>query len=337
MICNSYRASTSTATIALAACGYFAMSGPTAVPAAAEEEATQNGWLAQVSTSASQVAEAEQNAKSEKHANLQPVEADSAKEPEPKVETKSEEKPEKKSAKKVAAKTDKARVSDAGDLFGSDPLYGEDYNAEGQVDIYGAKTAVDPPRPPLEIGRQQYTSGAYDESSTFLGEKNPLLPGLAVYGDWRTAVAYNNNGGKDIAQIATRLNLDVDLKITGTERIRSVGGLWIVAEGQGEMPGGGVARTCLTLGYDPQKQRFVGTWYGSMMYNLWVYEGSLDETGKRLVLETEGPDFAADGKTASYRETIELLTPDHRIFSSSMRGKDGTWTTFMTAHYRRSG
>ena len=50
---------------------------------------------------------------------------------------------------------------------------------------------------------------------------NPLLPGLAVYGDWRTAVAYNNNNGKDIAQIATRLNIDIDFKITGTERIHA--------------------------------------------------------------------------------------------------------------------
>ena len=49
-------------------------------------------------------------------------------------------------------------------------------------------------------------------------------------------------------------------KVTGTERVRPVGGLWVVAEGQGEMPGGGVAQTVLTLGYDPQKQRFVGTW-----------------------------------------------------------------------------
>ena len=106
-------------------------------------------------------------------------------------------------------------------LFQPDPQYGEGYNAEGQVDIYGAKSVVDPPRPPIEIGRQQYTSGAYDESSTFLGEINPLLPGLAVYGDWRTAVAYNGNNGKDIAQIATRLNLDVDLKLTGTERIHA--------------------------------------------------------------------------------------------------------------------
>jgi hypothetical protein len=61
----------------------------------------------------------------------------------------------------------------------------------------------------------------FEPSGTLLGEKNPLLPGLAVYGDWRTAVAYNRNNGKDIAQIATRLNLDVDLKITGTERIHA--------------------------------------------------------------------------------------------------------------------
>jgi hypothetical protein len=109
----------------------------------------------------------------------------------------------------------------AQDAFGADPQYETTYNAEGQVDIYGAKSAVEPPRPALELGRQQYTSGSYDESSTFLGEKNPLLPGLSIYGDWRTAVAYNNNNGKDIAQIATRLNLDVDFKITGTERIHA--------------------------------------------------------------------------------------------------------------------
>ena len=105
--------------------------------------------------------------------------------------------------------------------FRPDPQYDAKYNAEGQVEIYGGKSPVEPPRPPIELGRQQYTSGLYDESSTLLGKLNPLLPGLAVYGDWRTAVAYNNNNGKDIAQIATRLNIDVDLKITGTERIHA--------------------------------------------------------------------------------------------------------------------
>jgi hypothetical protein len=105
--------------------------------------------------------------------------------------------------------------------FRPDPQYEDDYNAEGQVEIYGGKSPVEPPRPPLEIGRQQYTSGLYDESSTLFGRLNPLLPGLAIYGDWRTAVAYNSNAGIDIAQIATRVNIDVDLKITGTERIHA--------------------------------------------------------------------------------------------------------------------
>lgn len=105
--------------------------------------------------------------------------------------------------------------------FRPGPAYDGKYNAEEQADIYGAKSAVEPPRPLLEVGREQYTSGTYNESSTLLGELNPLLPGLAIYGDWRTAVAYNNNNGKDIAQIATRLNLDVDFKITATERFHA--------------------------------------------------------------------------------------------------------------------
>ena len=65
-------------------------------------------------------------------------------------------------------------------------------------------------------------------------------------------------------------------KMTGTESVRSLGGLWILAEVQGEMPGGGVATTMMTLGYDPQKRRYVGTWIDSMMTRLWVYEGALD-------------------------------------------------------------
>jgi hypothetical protein len=105
--------------------------------------------------------------------------------------------------------------------FRAGPQYDTKYNAEEQADIYGAKSAVEAPRPLLELGREQYTSGLYDQSSTALGELNPLLPGLAIYGDWRTAVAYNKNNGKDIAQIATRLNLDVDFKFTATERIHA--------------------------------------------------------------------------------------------------------------------
>ena len=105
--------------------------------------------------------------------------------------------------------------------FRPGPQYDHKYDPVEQTEIYGAKLAVDAPRPLLEVGREQYTSGIYEESSTIFGQLNPLLPGLAIYGDWRTAVAYNNNNGKDVAQIATRLNLDVDFKITGTERVHA--------------------------------------------------------------------------------------------------------------------
>lgn len=36
-------------------------------------------------------------------------------------------------------------------------------------------------------------------------------------------------------------------KATGTENVRSLGGLWTLAEGEGEMPGGGMAKTLMTL------------------------------------------------------------------------------------------
>jgi hypothetical protein len=119
------------------------------------------------------------------------------------------------------------------------------------------------------------------------------------------------------------------------ETVRSLHGIWILFEGQGEMPGGGPATTIMTLGYDPAKQRYVGTWLGSMMTHLWVYEGTLDPTGKILTLETEGHDFGAGGKMAKYKDVITLESNDHRILTSHMLGDDGEWREFMTAHYRR--
>ena len=84
-----------------------------------------------------------------------------------------------------------------------------------------------------------------------------------------------------------------------TEHVRPLGGLWVVAEGQGEMPGGGgPASTLMTLGYDPRSGRYVGIWAGSMMSQLWVYDGSLDPSGRALILDCEGPDFEVAGKMA---------------------------------------
>ena len=121
----------------------------------------------------------------------------------------------------------------------------------------------------------------------------------------------------------------------GTERVRSLGGLWIVAEGQGDMPGCGPATTILTLGYDPQNKRFVGTFIASMMTHMWLYDGRLDASEKVLTLDTEGPSMTAEGKMVPYRDVIEFKDDDHRVLTSHVLGDDGQWRQFMTAHYHR--
>lgn len=126
------------------------------------------------------------------------------------------------------------------------------------------------------------------------------------------------------------------MKSKGTESVRSVGGLWTLGEGSGEMPDGGKMTSFMTLGYDPQKQRFVGTFVASMMTHMWVYEGTLDAAGKVLTLDTEGPVFGAEGKMTKYKDIITFIDDDHRTLTSRILGDDGKWTEFMTAHYRRT-
>ena len=125
-------------------------------------------------------------------------------------------------------------------------------------------------------------------------------------------------------------------KATGSESVRKLGELWVLCEGRGEMPGGFKATTLMTLGYDPQKKRFVGSWVGSMMTWLWIYDESLDATGKVLTLESEGPDMSGvEGKLGKYRDVIEWKSDDHRVLTAKVLGDNGEWNTFMTSQYRR--
>lgn len=119
---------------------------------------------------------------------------------------------------------------------------------------------------------------------------------------------------------------------TGTDSVRSLT-VWVMCEGT--MSDDATARTVMTLGFDPAKGKFLGTFIGSMMTNMWVYEGTLDAAGKVLTLDADGPSFADPTKTAKYKDAIEIVSPDHRILTSRFLGDDGTWHQFMTAHYRR--
>ena len=146
-----------------------------------------------------------------------------------------------------------------------------------------------------------------------------------------------------LAQLAGEFTTDAEavfspelppFKCSGTATARTVGGFWIVNEHKSE-PMGVPMLGIMTVGYDPAKKKFVGTWVDSMTSHMWKYEGSLDKTGKILTLEAEGPSMTDPSKMGKYRDVIEVKSDDHRVLTSAMQGADGKWTTFMTMNYRR--
>lgn len=153
------------------------------------------------------------------------------------------------------------------------------------------------------------------------GEEHRWLQRLV--GEWRYACEMACEPGQP-AQICE-----------GSERVRKLGELWVLCEGEGDMPDGGRAAMLMTLGFDPQRGRFVGSWIGSMMTWMWRYDGQLDGGRRVLTLDTEGPSFTAEGKLANYQDIITLGDDGQRTLTSRVQGEDGEWRPIMSAQYTR--
>lgn len=124
------------------------------------------------------------------------------------------------------------------------------------------------------------------------------------------------------------------MECSGTIESRMIGDFWVVNEMQSTVEGTSM-RGLQAIGYDPAKKKYIGTWVDSMMNHLWLYEGTVDESGNKLTLEAEGPNFMADGEVTRFRDAYEFRTPDHIIVTSSMLGEDDKWITFMTGESHR--
>ncbi len=125
------------------------------------------------------------------------------------------------------------------------------------------------------------------------------------------------------------------MKSIGKQTTRSLGSLWTLGEMVGTAPNGQEMPSVFTLGFDPQKQRFVGTFITSCMTHLWPYDGQLDAAGKVLTLTSEGPSFANDGTFTKYHDIIEVIDKDHYLLTSEFQNSDGSWSHFMTSKYSR--
>ena len=120
----------------------------------------------------------------------------------------------------------------------------------------------------------------------------------------------------------------------GTINFRPLGQAWVVGDGVMDM-GADKGYTQITLGFNPDAGRFVGSWVGSMMTHHWVYDGYLDEAKKVLSLESTGPSWTEPGKMIPYKDVITVISDDHHTLTGNLKNADGEWEQFMITHYRR--
>src|SRR5690606_2922679 len=119
----------------------------------------------------------------------------------------------------------------------------------------------------------------------------------------------------------------------GKQSSRMLGEFWVINDGE-MTPMGSVMKSLQTIGYDPAKKKFIGTFISSEDGTFWLYEGSLDKAGKKLTLEADGPNMLT-GKTTKFRDAYEIKSPDHIVVTSEMLGDDGKWNSFMSGNMKR--
>ena len=113
-----------------------------------------------------------------------------------------------------------------------------------------------------------------------------------------------------------------------------LGDLWVVNTSEHKMSGMDM-KSIQMIGYDAEKKKYVGIWADSMINYMWRYEGTLDESGKKLTLEAKGPSMTGDGTMKNYRDAYEFKDDDTILATSSMQGEDGKWTVFMEGTAKR--
>ncbi len=104
------------------------------------------------------------------------------------------------------------------DDFAPVPYVAQPLDPQREMETYYGKVAIDTQRPWVEWWRPFYTGGMYEPGVPVLSDVNLLTPAFLVYGDYRSGVGIHRNNGQPARSLAHRLNLDMDLRLTGTER-----------------------------------------------------------------------------------------------------------------------
>ena len=125
-----------------------------------------------------------------------------------------------------------------------------------------------------------------------------------------------------------------EMESQGVETNRMLGEFWVLSDFEGNvmgMPFNGQA----TIGYDPNKKMYVGTWIDSMNTALTLMEGTADADGN-ITMKSQQMD-AMTGAMQNVESVAKRQDEDHRTYESFVVGDDGKKTLMMTIAYTRKG
>jgi len=142
-----------------------------------------------------------------------------------------------------------------------------------------------------------------------------------LLGEWRT-------------EAEMMMGPDQTMKSTGTESVKSLGGLWATSDGKAKMEDGSEMEYRSAIGYDISDNEYRACWFASMSSHLWKYTGTLSDDGRTMQLDCVGPNMMGEG-TANYRDVIEIVDDNHRTLTSYGEGEDGNFNQYMKVHYYR--
>lgn len=113
------------------------------------------------------------------------------------------------------------------------------------------------------------------------------------------------------------------------------GGLWLLSDFQGDFAGTPFRGHGLT-GYDPEKQKHVGTWIDTMCAQMMIMEGTYDEQTGTLTMYSKGTD-PSTGKPAETKTVSAYDGEDSRTFTMFMKGEDtgNDFVKMMVIEYKR--
>jgi predicted enzyme related to lactoylglutathione lyase len=123
----------------------------------------------------------------------------------------------------------------------------------------------------------------------------------------------------------------IDTLGAGEITAEMVGGFFVVSKWSGNVYGGPYTAV-QTVGYDAEKQAYVGIWIDNTMGYQWPLHGSLAADSKELIIASSGPGPA--GGICHFRERYQFKSADLVTIIAEMMQEE-KWVEFMTTQLTR--